>query len=134
MKKMIIPMLVIMLLVTGCKQIPKLENGKEAVVSLKNGDISVDDLYDEMKSKYALSVLIDMIDKQLLNDKYEETDEEKTYISESKSGDEQQYKLFYASSYKTYEQYLQARYGVNNAGDLDDLFRLQYRRNQYVEE
>ena len=130
MKKMIIPMLVIMLLVTGCKQIPKLENGKEAVVSLKNGDISVDDLYDEMKSKYALSVLIDMIDKQLLNDKYEETDEEKTYISESKSGDEQ----FYASSYKTYEQFLQERFGVNNEGYLDDLFRLQYRRNQYVEE
>ncbi len=134
MKKMIIPMLVIMLLVTGCKQIPKLEDGKEAVVSLKNGAISVDDLYDEMKSKYALSVLIEMIDEQVLNDKYEETDEEKTYISESKAGDEQQYKLFYASSYKTYEQYLQARYGVSNANDLDDLFRLQYRRDQYTRE
>ncbi len=134
MKKVIIPMLAVLLLVTGCKQIPKLEDGKQAVVSLKNGAISVDDLYDEMKSKYALSILIDMIDTKILDEKYETTDEIKDYISQSKTSDEQQYNVLYSSSYKTYEQYLQARYGVNNANDLEDIFRLQYKRNLATED
>ena len=129
MKKVLIPMLVVLLLVTGCKKIPKLDDGKEAVVSLKNGLISVDDLYDEMKSKYALSVLIDMIDKQILNEKYESNDEETEYIKNQKANDESYYNVLYANSYKTYESYLQARYGINNANDLDEVFELQYRRD-----
>ena len=46
MKKRICLLLAILLVVTGCGKIPTLENGKEAVVTFKNGDkISVDDLY-----------------------------------------------------------------------------------------
>ena len=41
------------LLLTGCG-IPKLENGQDAVVSFKNGDmISVDDLYGKLKNEFA---------------------------------------------------------------------------------
>ena len=129
MKKVIIPMLAVLLLVTGCKQIPKLEDGKEAVVSLKNGQISVDDLYEEMKNKYALSILIDMIDTKILEEKYETNDEEKEYIKNQKANDETYYNVLYASSYKTYESYLQARYGVSSTSDLDEIFTLQYRRD-----
>ena len=66
MKKILIPVLAVLLLLTGCKKIPKLENGKEKVVSFEEGGIAVDDLYDEMKSKYALNILLDMIDKEKL--------------------------------------------------------------------
>ena len=64
--------LVALLLVTGCKKISKLENGKDAVVSFKDSKISVDDLYNEMKDKYALQVLIDLIDKEVLTEEYKD--------------------------------------------------------------
>ena len=84
MKKLLIPTLAVLLLITGCKQVPKLENGKEKVVSFNEGGIAADDLYDELKSKYALNILLDMIDKQITDEKYETTDEEKEYISNQK--------------------------------------------------
>ena len=54
MKKLVVSMLLVLMLVTGCGKVPKLENGQEAVISLDNGAISVDDLYEEMKDKYDL--------------------------------------------------------------------------------
>ena len=129
MKKVLISTLAVLLLVTGCKQVPKLENGKEAVVSLKDEKISVDDLYDEMKSKYALSILLDMVDTKILDKKYEATDEENNYIKLQKENDETYYNILYSQSYNTYEYYLQARYGINSSDDLDKIFKLNYRRD-----
>ena len=60
----------VLLLVTGCGKVPKLENGKDSVVTLKDSSISVDDLYTQMKDRYALSILLDMIDTEILNKKY----------------------------------------------------------------
>ena len=134
MKKIIIPVLVVMLLVTGCKQVPKLENGKEKVVSFDEGGISVDDLYDEMKSKYALSILLDMIDTHITNDKYEVTDEEKEYVANQKKTEETYYDLLYKSSYSTFEQYIRAKYGVTSSSELDPIFTLSYRRNKIIED
>ena len=56
MKKLVVSMLLVLLLVTGCGKTPTLKNGEDAIVDLKEGAISVDDLYQEMKSKYALNV------------------------------------------------------------------------------
>ena len=134
MKKILLSFLVVLLLVTGCKKVPKLENGKEKVVSFKEGGISVDDLYDEMKSKYALSILLDMIDKEITDEKYEETDEEKEYISTQKNTENTYYQLIYQNSYSTYEQYLRAKYGINSSDELDDIFRLSYRKTQLIKD
>ena len=50
MKKKIIGLMAFALLLTGCGKVPKLENGKDAVVSFNNGEkISVDDLYNKIK-------------------------------------------------------------------------------------
>ena len=63
MKKKIVCLMLGLLLLTGCGKVSKLENGQDAVVSFKNGDkISVDDLYTQMKDKYALSILVNMIE------------------------------------------------------------------------
>ena len=134
MKKILIPVFVVLLLVTGCKKVPKLEDGKEKVVSFKEGGISVDDLYDEMKSKYALSILLDMIDKEITDEKYKETDEEKEYISTQKNTENTYYELIYKNSYSTYEQYLRAKYGINSSNELDDIFRLSYRKIQLIKD
>ena len=50
----------VLLLVTGCGKVPKLENGQDAVITLSGKNISVDTLYGEMKDRYALSILLDL--------------------------------------------------------------------------
>lgn len=77
MKKKLICILAVLLLVTSCGKVPKLKNGDEAVVTIKDGDISVEELYSEMKEKYALDMLITKIDTAILNNVYKTDDEEK---------------------------------------------------------
>ena len=50
MKKLLLSTLIVLVLATGCGKVPKLENGQEAVVTLKNGDISVVLLKDYTES------------------------------------------------------------------------------------
>lgn len=72
-KKIIVLALIVTLsLCSGCgKKIPTLSNGDEAVVTLKDGSmISVNELYEAVKDDYALSAMIDLVDKKILEDKY----------------------------------------------------------------
>lgn len=132
MKKLVISMLLVLMLVTGCGKVPKLENGQEAVISLDNGAISVDDLYEEMKDKYALSVLIDMMDAKILNDKYESTDEEKVYIENTLSQVQTYYNYYYYQQYSTFESFIQSNYGVSTTDELKEVFALDYKRQQAI--
>lgn len=134
MKKVLIATFSVLLLLTGCKQVPKLGNGKEAVVTLDKGDIAVDDLYNEMKNQYALSILLDMIDTKILNEKYQDSDEEKEYIKAQKENDKTYYQILYSGSYSTYESYLRERYRINSEEELDDVFKLNFRRNKAIED
>ena len=134
MKKILIPTLEILLLITGCKQVPKLENGKEKVVSFDEGGIAVDDLYDELKSKYGLDILLNKIDTEITSMKYETTDEEKNYIENQKNSENTYYGLLYTSRYSTFEQYIKARYGVSTTEELEEIFRLSYRRSEIVKD
>ena len=128
--KTILLVLIVAVIFTGCKKVPKLEDGKEAVVSLDKGGIPVDDLYNELKDQYGLSILIDMIDTKILDEKYESTSEEKDYIKEQKSNESMMYELLYKSQYSSYNSYLRARYGIKSEDELDSVFKLSYRRTQ----
>ena len=132
MKKLVVSMLLVLMLVTGCRKVPKLENGQEAVISLDNGAISVDDLYEEMKDRYALNVLIDMMDRKILNDKYESTDEEKTYIENALTQAQTYYNYYYYKQYSTFESFIQSNYGVSTTDELKDVFALDYKRKQAI--
>ena len=79
-KKLLISMTMVLFLVTGCGKVAKLENGQDAVVTIKNGNISVDSLYQSVKDRYALSALMDLIDTQILEKEYKSDDEEKEEI------------------------------------------------------
>ena len=62
-----------LLLLTGCgeKVVPKLDNGEEAITTLKDGrKISISDLYSKLKDQYGLESLMNIIDKIILEDKY----------------------------------------------------------------
>ena len=108
MKKKFFGLIMVALLCAGCgKTIPKLANGEEAVVTFKNGDkISVDELYQEVKNSYALSSLVSMIDKYVLEKQFPD------YIETANN-----YAGVYISAIKSsYENDTEWTKALNNAG------------------
>ena len=127
--KTIIGLLSILVCITGCGKVAKLENGQDAVVKLKGKDISVDSLYNEMKDKYALSVLLDMIDTQILNDKYKDTEEQENSIESQIST--------WTTQFGSEQQLLQkttSAWGISTIDDLKEYLKLQYKRNTAIED
>ena len=121
----------LMLLVTGCGKVPKLENGQDAIITLDGQNISVDTLYNEMKDKYALGVLLDLMDKEILNKKYKDTDESKNEIQEQIDLLVEQYGN--GSEIKLLEQ-TYSSWGIDNMDDLTSYLTLQYKRNKAIED
>lgn len=135
MKKLLISLLLVLLLVTGCGKVPVLENGQEAVMTSKDGDISVDDLYEEMKNKYALNALINMIDYKLLEKEYPEDDEEKEYIKSQLEQLEYSFKnSYYVQYYANFKSFAKDYYGVSNMDAVEEIISLQYKKNLYTED
>ena len=130
MKKKIVLAMALTLLLTGCGKVPKLENGKDAVVSFKNGDkISVDDLYTQMKDKYALSILVNMIDKKVLEETFKDNIEKAKKASES-------YLSALKESYDSEEKLLSAiqqYYGFSTLDEYKDQIYLSYMQSYAVE-
>ena len=126
--KKLLMLSVLLILVTGCA-VPTLKNGEQKVASLDKGGISADALYSALKTKYGAEAFVDLLDKKILNNKYEETDDEKEYISsqikELKESAEQN-KI-------SYDQLL-SYYGFKKESDLKEYLRLNYRRDLAVNE
>ena len=131
MKKVLIGTLAVLLLATGCGKVPKLENGQEAVVTMKGEDISVDSLYNDMKKDYALNILINKIDRQILEKLYPENDEEKDYIKNQIESIKYYYEMYYKSQYKSWEEYLSSN-GIETEKELEENISLTYKREQAV--
>ena len=132
-KKLFILSLGALLLVTACGKVPKLENGQNAVVDLKEGKISVDDLYNEMKESYALNILLDMIDTKILNEIYPTGDEEKEYISNQLEQAKSYYESTYSKQFSSFEQFLIQGYGVKDQKEFETKLALSYKRNKATE-
>ena len=119
LKKTIIIGAVSLFLVTGCgnKEIAKLSNGDEVVVELKdNTKISVNDLYNSLKNRYGLEVVVNMIDKIILEKEYpndlnaaKESAETTMKQLEEQYGDKLESAIQYYTSYNTKEEY---QYGL----------------------
>lgn len=134
MKKLFVLLIGVLLVVTSCGKVPKLENGQDAVVSLEDGDISVDQLYTEMKEKYALNVLLDMIDTKILNELYPSDDAEKEYVDAQVEQAKNYYETSYSTYYSSFEQFLSSGYGVSDLEAFEELLALNYKRNKATED
>lgn len=121
----------LLLVATGCGKVPKLENGQDAVVTLNGENISVDTLYSEMKDKYALSVLIDLMDEEILNQEYKDTDESKKEVQDQIDLMVAQYGG--GSEASLLEQTYSA-WGISTLDELTDYLTLQYKRNKAIED
>lgn len=74
MKKSLLLSLICILTLCGCGEIPKLQNGEEAVIIFAKDDkehkISVEELYKELKTNFGLEATIKMIDTYVLETEF----------------------------------------------------------------
>ncbi len=74
MKKKLLLLATLSLLLTGCGSTPKLKNGEEVLVELKDGTkYSVDEIWQEFKEDYAISIILDKVDTKLLESEYKDS-------------------------------------------------------------
>lgn len=116
-------------LLTGCGA-AKLKNGEELVAKVNNYKISADDLYSEMKEKYAVKTLIDNIDHQLLDTTYK-TDETETKAIENQI---EEIKKTYGSNDQIFEQIIKQVYNVESVDELKSMLSLDYKRDLAIKD
>lgn len=121
-------------LLAGCGKDVKLKNGENAIVTLKDGAISSDDYYKELKKANSAQVLMNMIDKKLLDSLYETDSEEKQYVKQKVK----QAEAAAAKAGTTLEVYLNYYYGLTSKSAFEEYLSLSYKRdlwtNDYAKE
>ena len=114
----------------GCEKKTELKGGEDELVTFKDSklNISTNDLYEKLKDKYGINFLIDMIDTNILNKEYEDSDSINDYV------DIQVNSL--RNYYKTETEFLEYinNYGYKNVEELEEYFKLNYKRNLVVKD
>ena len=114
----------------GCEKKTELKGGEDELVTFKDSklNISTNDLYEKLKDKYGINFLIDMIDTNILNKEYEDSDNINDYV------DIQVNSL--RNHYKTETEFLEYinNYGYKNVDELKEYFKLNYKRNLAVKD
>lgn len=136
MKKKILVALLILTFAFGCGKATTMKNGEEDVVSFKSSknDISTTDLYNKIKSDYALSALIDMIDNKILLKEYpNKADAAEKYADDQLDS----VKKYYVDSKGNYDESsllsaLKQYYGINTIDEFKAMLSLTYYRNLAV--
>lgn len=129
MKKKILFVIACVFLLAGCNNV-KLTNGENAVVTFTEGGISSDELYKSLKESYGAERLMNLIDNKLLNEKYETSTEEKSYINQTVKTTKDAAKKVNAN----FDLYLAYYYGLKNESEFRDYLSLNYKRSLWAEE
>jgi len=125
-KKIVLMLCFGLLVVTGCGKVPQLKNGEEVFLQVNGKNVSTNDVYEELKESYARDQILEIMDKIILEEKYEEDDELKEYVDAQID--------YYIQSYGE-EGFKQALAASNlTEDDLRQTIALDYRRNLAVED
>ena len=111
-------------------RIATLKDGTQPVVKVNKKTYTADDLYENMKGYYSVSLLLDQIDSDILTKLYPEDEAMTKKINENAE--------YYLNMYKQYYNYTQEEFLEKNGFSSYDAFldylRLDYRRNQYLDD
>ncbi len=121
--------LAICLLVTGCGNNAELKDNN-TVVKTDEGKITADQLYESLRDKYGISVLIDMIDHKLFDEKYETDETEEETIN----AQIEQMKSQYNNDDEAFQAAIKQYLGVEDEDELRDMLSLEYKRNLAIED
>lgn len=130
-KRFIYGMTIIMAItiITGCGK--ELKKGEKVVAKISDYKVTADDLYNEMKDKYAIKILIDKIDHELMDTKFKTDDKEEENI------DNQIKQLKESYSIKTDEDLnsiIKQIYGLDNEKELRNMLSLNYKRDLAIKD
>lgn len=128
MKKTFLLLLSLFLL-AGCKDV-KLTNGENALVTFKEGGISSDELYQELKETYGAEKLMNLIDMHLLEKLYKTDNDEKAYVNQTVKTTKNTAKKMNAD----FDLYLNYYYGMANEAAFRNYLSLTYKRNLWIED
>lgn len=129
-KKLLIGMFFILMLTAGCKKQVSVKGGD--LVTFKNSELNItaNDLYDKLKEKYGTSILIDMMDKKILDKEIPDSEEIKKYVENQVESIKNYY-----SNESEFLEYIN-NYGYKNVDELKEYFTLSYKRtlavNNYI--
>ena len=110
-------------------RIAALKNGEEPIVKVGKETYTADELYEQMKDHYSVSLLLDKIDNDLLTKIYKENEE---MLEEVKSNAEYYLNLYNQYYGYTEEEFLKAN-GFANYNEFLEYLKLDYRRNNYLD-
>ncbi len=119
----------ITLILTGCGKKAELNDANKTAVSVKGGKITATDYYNEIK-KTNISKIVDMIDHKLFDKKYPQNEEENTEVKKQM----EQLKSNYGNDDETFKNIIKQYFGVNSEKELEDMLRLEYKRNEAVKD
>lgn len=101
--------------------------GNKNVLTVKGGSIKQNELYKEIKKVYPVNYVLDLVDKEILKNKYNLTDEQKIEVEEQ--ADE------YLTTYETYYGYTEEEFlsenGFSTKQEFIDYLTLNYKRDLY---
>ena len=111
------------------ERIAELEDGTQPVASIDGKIFTADELYEDMKDYYSVSLLLDKIDRTILEEMYPTNDEMMTNVRETADA--------YIAQYEQYgyteEQFLSGN-GFANYDEFVEYLTLDYRRNLYYDD
>ena len=110
-------------------RIATLEDGTQPVVTIEWKTFTADFLYEQMKDKFSISLLLDSIDNEILSKKYEENDEMKEEVQQTAD----EYISYYTQYGYTEETFLEQN-GFASKEEFIDYLKIDYRRKLYYED
>ena len=122
-------LLVLPLLLTGCgKTEIEVKDGSKVAVSIDGGKITATEYYQSIKQEN-IAILIDLIDHQLLDEKYADNKEEEEKVKEQIN----QLKNNYTDE-AVLKQLLQQYFAVDTLEELEKVLRLEFKRSLAVKD
>lgn len=114
--------IMVLLYVTGV-----LGFGNKTIATVKGGSIKQNELYKEMKKLYSVNYALDLVDAEILKNKYNLTDEQKEEVEEQAD--------YYLTTYETYYGYTEEEFlsenGFSTKQEFIDYLTLNYKRDLY---
>ena len=126
-RKYLLLALCALLLVTGCKKVPKLENGQEVIVEINDKQFTADEFFDALKKEYGASVLVNMVDKYITEK--ELTDQMKEDAKKSAKAQYDAYNASYSSMWDSFLSYN----GFNSGEEFLEQLEIVHQQNTVLE-
>ena len=107
---------------------------KELVVKYKDSQISTKQLYEKLKEKNGLDIVLNEVDKNILNKLYKTDCKEDDYYKKELNTLTINYQVSYASTYPSFSEFITKVLGLKNETELEEVIRLNYKKRQATQE